>query len=101
MAGDSRTNQTLHNNNPYGNVDKTKTYEEGTKYLPYLANNLKGSPKKTSPNDESSVVFEPQDSDKGDIARACFYMVACYNNISGHEEITQFNVNKQEVPHIN
>ena len=93
MAGDSRTNQTLHNNNPYGNVDKTKSYEEGTKYLSYLANNLKGSPKKTSPNDESSVVFEPQDSDKGDIARACFYMVACYNNISGHEEITQFNPN--------
>ena len=93
VAGDSRTNQTLHNNNPYGNVNKTKTYEEGTKYLPYLANNLKGSPKKTSPNDESSVVFEPQDSDKGDIARACFYMAACYNNISGHEEITQFNPN--------
>ena len=93
IAGDSRTNQTLHNNNPYGNVDKTKPYEEGTKYLDYLAGNLKGSPLKTSAEDQSTVVFEPQDSDKGDIARACFYMAACYNNWSGAEDISQYNPN--------
>ena len=93
IAGDSRTNQTLHNNNPYGNVDRNKSFEEGTKYLPYLAGNLKGSPKKTSSQDKSTVVFEPQDSDKGDIARACFYMAACYNNWSEKETITQYNPN--------
>lgn len=29
------------------------------------------------------TVFEPQDCDKGDIARACFYMAARYNNFAG------------------
>lgn len=52
-----------------------------------------GKPKKTSSQDQSDVVFEPQDCDKGDIARACFYMVACYNNLSGTDTITQFNPN--------
>lgn len=93
MAGDSRTNQSLHNNNPYGNVDTTKTYTDGTKYLPYIAGNMLGSAKKTSSQDQSDVVFEPQDCDKGDIARAIFYMAACYNNLSGTDTITQFNPN--------
>ncbi len=93
MAGDSRTNQSLHNNNPYGYVDKNKSYTDGTKYLDYIAGNMLGAPVKTSEDDESTVVFEPQDCDKGDIARACFYMVACYNNLSGSDTITQFNPN--------
>ena len=93
MAGDSRTNQSLHNNNPYGNVDTTKTYTDGTKYLPYIAGNMLGTAKKTSSQDQSDVVFEPQDCDKGDIARAIFYMAACYNNLSGTDTITQFNPN--------
>ncbi|MBP5092272.1 MAG: endonuclease, partial [Bacilli bacterium] len=33
--------------------------------------------------DQVSEVFEPRDEDKGDIARACFYMVARYNNLAG------------------
>ena len=33
----------------------------------------------------TSKVFEPQDSDKGDIARAVFYMVARYNDLAGTE----------------
>ena len=93
MAGDSYTNQLIHNNNPYGNVDKTKSYEDGATTLAYIANNLKGKPIRTSSQDEADAVFEPQDCDKGDIARACFYMVACYNNLSGTDEITQFNPN--------
>lgn len=93
IAGDSRVNQSLHNNNPYGNVDKTKSYDNGTKYLPYIDGNLKGTPVKKSSQDQSDDVFEPQDCDKGDIARACFYMVACYNNLSGTDTITQFNPN--------
>ena len=93
MAGDSRTNQTLHNNNPYGYVDTTQSYTDGSAYLSYITGNMSGKPKKTSPQDQSEVVFEPQDCDKGDIARACFYMVACYNNLSGYDTITQFNPN--------
>ncbi len=93
MAGDSVTNQLIHNNNPYGNVDTTKTYEDGTAYLSYIAGNKKGTPKKKSSQDQSDVVFEPQDCDKGDIARAIFYMAACYNNLSGTDTITQFNPN--------
>ena len=98
-AGDSRTNQSLHNNNPYGYVDKTKDYTDGTKYLSYIANNLKGSPLHTSTDDEADVVFEPQDSDKGDIARACFYMAARYNNLSGSDTISQFEPNLVLVNH--
>lgn len=30
-----------------------------------------------------NMLFEPQDENKGDIARACFYMVARYNNLAG------------------
>ncbi|MBO4541454.1 MAG: endonuclease, partial [Bacilli bacterium] len=30
---------------------------------------------------------------KGDIARACFYMAACYNNFSGKESISQYDPN--------
>ena len=33
----------------------------------------------------SVKVFEPQDSDKGDVARAVFYMVARYNYLSGSD----------------
>ena len=100
IAGDSRTNQSLHNNNPYGNVDKSKSYDDGTKYLSYIAGNLKGSPIKTSSQDQYNTVFEPQDCDKGDIARACFYMAACYNNVSGTDEITQYNPNLTLVDYV-
>ena len=94
MAGDSRVNQTLHNNNPYGFVDENKSTVKGTQYLSYLDGNLNGSPLHPHSGDEAdTVVFEPQDSDKGDIARACFYMAACYNNYSGSETITQYDPN--------
>ena len=99
QAGDSRVNQSLHNNNPYGYVDKTKDYDEGTKYLTYIASNLKGSPLHPSTDDEATVVFEPQDCDKGDIARACFYMAARYNNLSGSDTISQYEPNLVLVNH--
>src|SRR5574344_462091 len=81
MSGDAYVNQTPHNNNPYGNVDISKTYSDaGSKYV-YYSGNLFGY---SSFNSSSTTkVFEPQDWDKGDIARACFYMVACYNNLAG------------------
>lgn len=93
-AADGRVNQTHHNNNPYGNVvsEDTESKKYGNDY-PFMALNKRGTAKKTSSQDESSLVFEPQDSDKGDIARACFYMVARYNNLSGSDTITQYEPN--------
>ena len=89
IAGEPQVNQTPHNNNPYGFVKNVT----GTGNKNYTINNKKGSAVHTSANDESNVVFEPQDSDKGDIARAIFYMAARYNNFSGVDEITDFEPN--------
>ncbi|MBP5091249.1 MAG: endonuclease [Bacilli bacterium] len=83
MSGDGKVNTDHHNDKPYGNVDKTKTYKDAGSVYPWLAGNLAGSAIKTSPLDQVSEVFEPRDEDKGDIARACFYMVARYNNLAG------------------
>ncbi len=82
IAADGQVNQTIHNAYPYGNVDLTQSYAEGNKT--YTEGNYRG----ISTFDGKSTVFEPQDSDKGDIARAIFYMAACYNNYSGEETIT-------------
>lgn len=74
-----------HNNNYYGYVDQTdpsKFSDTSTKYST-VGHNLLG-PSKTHPKD-GVVVFEPQDADKGDIARAMFYMVARYNNLAGDD----------------
>ena len=79
-AGDSYVNSALHSNYFYGYVDKTRTYTDGKDKYVQVSNNLMGF-SKTLGGEVS--VFEPQDSDKGDIARAVFYMVARYNNIAG------------------
>lgn len=93
MSGDGYVNGVPHNNNPYGYVDPKKvTINSADKYS-YCAGNLAGSPLHPHSDDKSDIVFEPQDSDKGDIARACFYMAACYNNLSGKETITQYDPN--------
>ncbi|MBR6056259.1 MAG: endonuclease [Bacilli bacterium] len=94
ISGDGRVNQSYHNNSPYGYVDKTssKTKNAGSD-KPYLEGNLLGPQLHAHTDDVTNMVFEPQDSDKGDIARALFYMAACYNNFSGNETITQFNPN--------
>ena len=93
ISGDGKVNQSYHNNSPYGYVDKSKTYKNASKDQPWLDGNLLGPQLHTHAEDQETSVFEPQDSDKGDIARACFYMAACYNNWSGNEVITQFNPN--------
>ena len=74
MAGNGYANN-IHSNYFYGYVDTNKTYTDcGTKYS-YTSGNLLG----TSKTIGSGTVFEPQYSDKGDIARAIFYMVDRYN----------------------
>lgn len=72
----------LHNNNPYGYVDKSKKYSDAGNNFEFTTGNILG--KSLNFGDVyTQSVFEPQDSDKGDIARACFYMAARYNNLSG------------------
>ena len=79
--GDSYVNSALHSNYFYGYVDKNKDYTDGKDKYSYDSGNYVG----TSLTVGSGKVFEPQDSDKGDIARAVFYMVARYNNIAGND----------------
>ena len=86
-AADGKSNW-LHLNYTYGYVDKTKTIEKPGD-ISYAQNNLRG----TSKTIGSGTVFEPQDSDKGDIARALFYMAARYNNFDGDTAIDSDNPN--------
>ncbi len=75
LLADGRVNQVLHNNYSYGNVTTSTAVGDSTG----IENNLRGK----GPISTTTDVFEPQDSDKGDIARACFYMAARYNNYAG------------------
>lgn len=70
-----------HSNNFYGYVDKTRNYEDVKDKYSTLGHNYSGY-SQTYPS-STITVFEPQDCDKGDIARAIFYMAARYNNIAG------------------
>ena len=88
-SGDGYVNTLVHNNSPYGFVATVSKTGDKT----YTNQNLLGTALHTFPEDEASKVFEPQDSDKGDIARAVFYMAARYNNWSGHESISQYEPN--------
>ncbi len=79
IAGNGWANHE-HSNYFYAFVDKNKSYSDaGSKYNTVYGN-LTGKSKNTG---GSETVFEPQDSDKGDIARAIFYMAARYNYYSG------------------
>ena len=80
MAGNGYSNN-IHSNYFYGYVDTDSSYTDcGTKY-----SNQYGNLRGTSLTKGSGMVFEPQDCDKGDIARAIFYMVARYNYLSGSD----------------
>ena len=80
MAGNGYSNN-IHSNYYYGYVKTSSSYTDcGSKYS-NQAGNLRGVSKTLN----SGTVFEPQDCDKGDIARAIFYMVARYNYLSGSD----------------
>ena len=80
MAGNGYSNN-IHSNYYYGYVKTSSSYTDvGDTY-----SNQKGNLRGTSKTLNSGTVFEPQDSDKGDIARAIFYMVARYNYLSGSD----------------
>ncbi len=70
-----------HGNLFFGFVNKNNSYSDAGNTYSYLSGNLNG----TSASLGGGEVFEPQDSDKGDIARAIFYMAARYNYISGSD----------------
>ena len=81
-AGNGRVNGQYHSNYYYGYVDKTRPYDDAGSDYSYLSGNLKGFSASKGGN---VYVFEPQTSDKGDIARAIFYMAARYNYLSGSD----------------
>ena len=76
MLADARVNQDGHNNHPYGNVEVIdKVYDETSGGEPVKRRGTRGE---TTYDGVTLTVFEPADEDKGDIARAMFYMVARY-----------------------
>lgn len=78
MAGNARVNQNSHGDRMYGFVDKSKSYNhEDINAYSHLQNNIWGYPLNVSSS--TSTIFEPQDCDKGDIARAIFYMATRYH----------------------
>ena len=80
MAGNGYANN-IHSNYYFGYVKTSSSYTNcGTKY-----SNLSGNLSGTSKTLNTGTVFEPQDCDKGDIARAIFYMAARYNYLSGSD----------------
>ena len=81
MSGNGYANN-IHSNYFYGYVDKTSSYTDCGSTYSYTSGNLLGYSKTLG---GSTNVFEPQDSDKGDIARAIFYMAARYNYFSGSD----------------
>ena len=81
--GDSDVNSSLHSNEFYGFVNITSTTKAGK--WEYARDNYVGTSLTLGTTISSDNVFEPQDCDKGDIARACFYMVARYNYLSGED----------------
>ncbi len=82
-AADGYVNGTPHNNRMYGFVDTSKSYNDAQNVKNYTKYSIAGNLWGTSKTLGSGTVFEPQDCDKGDIARACFYMAARYNNLAG------------------
>ena len=93
--GDGKTNN-LHSNYVYGYVDKDKSYSVPNG-IDYAKNNFLGISKTKG----SGTVFEPQDSDKGDIARSIFYMAARYNYLAKDgDTISTNNPNLELVNYI-
>lgn len=91
LPGDSYVNSSSHSNNAYGFVDPSKITDDAGKNYKIdgkvvVGGNYRGTSLTFGKTLGNQEVFEPQDSDKGDIARACFYMVARYNNLAGDDD---------------
>lgn len=94
--GDSGVNSALHSNYYYGYVDTSKSYTDGYSWTYTQNGNYMGTSLTLGGSDN---IFEPQDCDKGDIARAVFYLVARYNNYGGDDSdgFDSMNANLQLV----
>ena len=77
MYADAINNTSGHNNYFYGNSTLVSP-NIGT-----VANhNDTGRRESITYNGVTQIIYEPQDADKGDIARACFYMVSRYSSFT-------------------
>jgi len=84
VAADGPVNKFGHSNYTYGYVDvpnpsSVTSIDNWDNGANAILGNVYGTAKTIHAQDESNRVFEPQDIDKGDIARALFYMAARYN----------------------
>ena len=79
-SGNGYTNN-IHSNYFYGFVNPNNIATDCGDTYSFLSHNMTGISNTTG----ADRVFEPQDSDKGDIARAVFYMAARYNYYSGSD----------------
>lgn len=78
MPSNSNANSTR-NNHPYGEVSSPRANKVQNATYKY------GSPV-SGQGGGASIVFEPADEYKGDLARNYFYMVTCYQNLSWSAE---------------
>lgn len=76
LAADHKTNN-IHNNNYYGNIDRTKSFKE---VLCYYADGTTQVSGWIGEDKDGDTTFEPTDMYKGDIARALLYMGVRYSD---------------------
>ncbi|MDY0100756.1 MAG: endonuclease, partial [Bacilli bacterium] len=81
ILADSKNNQSGHSNYPYGNVNPS-SYTPIATYI----GNYTGKRGTITYLGNSYTVYEPQDQDKGDIARAMFYMAARYSSYTSNSD---------------
>ena len=79
-AGEHQGNSAAHNNLPYG-VVVNKSATTTTAYTSKMTGESVGY---TGLDKNGIKVYEPPEQDKGDIARTCFYMAACYHKYDEH-----------------
>lgn len=82
MLADSVNNQQGHSNYDYGAVNPSSYTPIGT----IVNHNNTGKKGTITYNGKTSTVYEPQDEDKGDIARAMFYMAARYSSYTSSSD---------------
>lgn len=82
-------NIATHNDAVYGYVVDSARVDKDPENNPQYNGNYRGASRTLGGTKD---VFEPQDSDKGDIARALFYMAARYNSYAGADS-DEFNIN--------
>ena len=89
ILADSKNNQSGHNQYAYGNVnpeDYTPIDSYDNPDNPTNVNVFTGKRGTITYNGQTATVYEPQTFDKGDIARAMFYMAARYSSYTSQSD---------------